>query len=133
MPEFKSVLAGLAISTALAGGVVAMGAATTVTSANAMTTTVTAAAFPAWGGGCGGGGCGRGNRHNFHTRHRERFRVFENNDSFNRNRLHNDTRSDRAVPIIREERRRDRDDDNRGNNGGNNGGGNNGLGAPPVS
>ncbi|WP_329085731.1 MULTISPECIES: hypothetical protein [unclassified Streptosporangium] len=103
MPKFKSVLAGLAISTALTGGVVAMGAATTVTSAGAMTTAVTAGTFATWGGG---GCCGR-DRHRFHHRRHERFRVFHNNDTFNRNRLHNDTRSDRVVPLIQRERRRD--------------------------
>jgi hypothetical protein len=92
MPEFKSVLAGLAISTALAGGVVAMGAATTVTGANAMTTAVTAGTFTTWGGG----GCCR-NRDYRRTHHR--FRLTLNNDSCNRNRLHNKTRSDRLVPL----------------------------------
>ncbi|MFF5111758.1 hypothetical protein [Streptosporangium sp. NPDC000509] len=93
MPEFKSVLAGLAISTALAGGVVAMGAATTVTSANAMTTAVTAGTFTTWGGG----GCCRRDREFRRTHHR--FRLTLNNDSCNRNRLHNKTRSDRLVPL----------------------------------
>ncbi|MEU8202615.1 hypothetical protein [Streptosporangium sp. NPDC049046] len=97
MPEFKSVLAGLAISTALAGGVVAMGAATTVTSANAMTTAVTAGTFTTW---WGGGGCCR-NRDYRRTHHR--FRLTLNNDSCNRNRLHNKTRSDRLVPLHEED------------------------------
>ncbi|WP_440100524.1 hypothetical protein [Streptosporangium sp. H16] len=93
MPEFKSVLAGLAISTALAGGVVAMGAATTVTSANAMTTAVTAGTFTTWGGG---GCCGR--RHHYRRTH-HRFRLTLDQDNCNRNRLENKTRSDRLVPL----------------------------------
>ncbi|WP_436763941.1 hypothetical protein [Streptosporangium sp. V21-05] len=93
MPEFKSVLAGLAISTALAGGVVAMGAATTITSANAMTTAVTAGTFTTWGGG---GCCGR-DRH--YRRSHHRFRLTLNQDNCNRNRLDNRTRSERLVPL----------------------------------
>ncbi|WP_030910544.1 hypothetical protein [Streptosporangium amethystogenes] len=107
MPKFKGVLAGLAISTALAGGIVGMGAATTVTSASAMTTTVTAAAYPTCGGGWGRGcGCCGGCRSSFrHTRHR--FRLIINNHNNNDNHLDNDNHNDRLVPVLAEERRRD--------------------------
>ncbi|MEU8384201.1 hypothetical protein [Streptosporangium sp. NPDC048865] len=101
MPKFKSVIAGLAISTALTGGVVGMGAATTVTSANAMTTAITSAAYPTWGGGCGWRrGCGRccgGHRH--HRRSHHRFRLIINNHNNNDNFLRNDNRSDRLRPL----------------------------------
>lgn len=50
MPKFKSVLAGLAISTALSGGVVALGAATTATSASAGTAVTGISSFQtSWG------------------------------------------------------------------------------------
>ncbi|MGJ6961260.1 hypothetical protein ACSDR0_05060 [Streptosporangium sp. G11] len=106
MPKFKSVIAGLAISTALTGGVVGMGAATTATSAGATTATVTAAAFPTCGGGCGWRrGCGCrccGGGHRNHHRHyqRHRIRLIINNYNNNRNELRNDSRSDRAVPFF---------------------------------
>ncbi|WP_433366747.1 hypothetical protein [Streptosporangium sp. CA-115845] len=100
MPKYKSVLAGLAISTALTGGVVGMGAATTVTSASAMTTTVTSVAFPTWGGGCGRG-CGCGGRSHFRRSH-HRFRLILNNRSNNDNHLDNFNRNDRLVPVLTE-------------------------------
>ncbi|GAA3411758.1 hypothetical protein [Streptosporangium vulgare] len=101
MPKFKSVLAGLAISTALTGGVVGLGAATTATSAGAMTTTVTAAAFPTCGGGCGwrrgcGRCCGGGWRH--HRRH-HRIKVIINNHNNNQNSLRNENRSGLLRPL----------------------------------
>ncbi|MGC5014751.1 hypothetical protein ACLQ2R_28630 [Streptosporangium sp. DT93] len=95
MPKFKSVIAGLAISTALTGGVVGMGAATAVTSAAASATTVTAAAFQAHG--CGWGGrrhcCGDRYRHNH-----KRFKLIINNNNDNNNDLEN--RTDRVVPLV---------------------------------
>ncbi|MEU4831443.1 hypothetical protein [Streptosporangium sp. NPDC023615] len=95
MPKFKSVIAGLAISTALTGGVVGMGAATTVTSAGATATTVTAAAFPT--SGCGWGHrrhcCGDRYRH-----HHKRFKLIINNNNDNNNDLEN--RTDRVVPLV---------------------------------
>ncbi|GAA3028037.1 hypothetical protein [Streptosporangium longisporum] len=95
MPKFNSVIAGLAISTALTGGVVGMGAATTVTSAAASVTTVTAAAFPTHG--CGWGHrrhcCGDRYRH-----HHKRFKLIINNNNDNNNDLEN--RTDRVVPLV---------------------------------
>ncbi|MER6175535.1 hypothetical protein [Streptosporangium sp. NPDC001681] len=105
MPKYKGVLAGLAISTALTGGVVGMGAATTVTSASAMTTTITGAAFPTWGGGCGRG-CGCGRSHFRRTHHR--FRLTLNNRSNNDNHLDNFNRNDRLVPVLVEREERER-------------------------
>ncbi|WP_433219199.1 hypothetical protein [Microtetraspora malaysiensis] len=65
MPKLKSVIAGLAISTAMTGGAVALGAATTTTPASAGVVQV------GCGGGCGGGwggggwgGRGRNRNHN---------------------------------------------------------------------
>ncbi|GII32356.1 hypothetical protein [Planotetraspora mira] len=55
MPNFKSLVGVLAVSTALTGGAVALGTAVTSTSASA--TTITGC-----GGGCGGSGWGRGHR-----------------------------------------------------------------------
>jgi hypothetical protein len=75
MPKFKSVLAGLAISTAMSGGVIGLGALTTASSANATASAATDAGVVAgWGGGChrrcggwggwgGGGWGGWGRRH----------------------------------------------------------------------
>ncbi|MDF5755506.1 hypothetical protein [Spongiactinospora sp. TRM90649] len=63
MPKVKKIAATLAISTALTGGVVGLGAATTTTSANAGVSVV---ALGGCGGGhgcgnrCGGGSCGGG-------------------------------------------------------------------------
>ncbi|GAA1288901.1 hypothetical protein Psi02_18280 [Planotetraspora silvatica] len=55
MPNFKSLVGVLAISTALTGGAVALGTAVTAGTANATT-------VMGCGGGCGGGGWGRGHR-----------------------------------------------------------------------
>ncbi|GHE35562.1 hypothetical protein GCM10017673_42970 [Streptosporangium violaceochromogenes] len=78
MPKFKSVLAGLAISTALSGGVVALGAATTATSATAGTATTGISSFQtSWGWntcgcwrrrGCRGWGWGCCHRRHHHRR-----------------------------------------------------------------
>ncbi|MET9243547.1 hypothetical protein [Nonomuraea sp. NPDC003709] len=56
MPKLKSVMAGLALSTAFSGGVVGVGAA--MSAADAATQVGTATSVLA--GGCGGGGWGRG-------------------------------------------------------------------------
>ncbi|GAA4586582.1 hypothetical protein GCM10023194_33140 [Planotetraspora phitsanulokensis] len=60
MPNFKSLVGVLAISTALTGGAVALGTAVTAGSASAST-------VMGCGGGCGGG-CGWGRRHRCHNR-----------------------------------------------------------------
>ncbi|GAA1288921.1 hypothetical protein Psi02_18240 [Planotetraspora silvatica] len=84
MPKYKNVIAGLAISTALTGGAVALGAATTTTTASATTVS-------SWGGGgcggggfwrsghrrCGGGGCHRGWSRGCHNRFRSTWRNNE--------------------------------------------------------
>ncbi|WP_326825554.1 hypothetical protein [Streptosporangium sp. NBC_01756] len=82
MPMFKSVFAGLAISTALAGGIVSLGAATTMTTANAAVAQTTIVGFQTCGGGCGGGwgGCRREHRC---ENHRFRLRIHTNNDNRN--------------------------------------------------
>jgi hypothetical protein len=61
MPKLKSVIAGLAMSTALTGGVVSVGAATTATSASAATNVSSTAPVVTWAGchrsyRCGGWG-----------------------------------------------------------------------------
>ncbi|WP_406312120.1 hypothetical protein OHA77_26195 [Streptosporangium sp. NBC_01639] len=96
MPTIKSVVAGLAISTALAGGIVGLGAATTMTTANAAVAQTTIAGFQAHcGGGCGwrrcgcGGGCHRGCHH---RREHFRVRVITNNHNTNIVRGNNDQR-----------------------------------------
>ncbi|GII30423.1 hypothetical protein [Planotetraspora mira] len=61
MPNFKSLVGVLAISTALTGGAVALGTAVTTGAANAST-------VMGCGGGCGGGGCGWGRGHRNHNR-----------------------------------------------------------------
>jgi hypothetical protein len=43
MPKLKSIIAGLAVSTALSGGVIGLGAATTATSADAATSITSSA------------------------------------------------------------------------------------------
>ncbi|MFF0867463.1 hypothetical protein ACIBK9_23720 [Nonomuraea sp. NPDC050227] len=60
MPKLKSIVAGLAMSTALSGGVIALGAATTTTSAEAATNVTTGATTTTLSGcfrrsWCGGG------------------------------------------------------------------------------
>jgi hypothetical protein len=66
MPNFKSLVGALAISTALTGGAVALGTAVTTNAANASTVM--------GGGGCGGGGCGWGRGHRNHNRNHNRQR-----------------------------------------------------------
>ena len=86
MPNFKGVLAGLAISTALAGGIVSLGAATTTATAGASTVTAGASVINCGGGGCGWrrGCCHRScchqppaNRHHqsCHSSHHRRFKL----------------------------------------------------------
>ncbi|MGI5492406.1 hypothetical protein [Microtetraspora malaysiensis] len=70
MPKFKTVIAGLAISTAMTGGAVALGATTTATTANA------AVVQAGWGGG--GGGWGRGHRNRNWNRNHNRNREHQN-------------------------------------------------------
>ncbi|GAA4572563.1 hypothetical protein [Planotetraspora kaengkrachanensis] len=62
MPNFKSLVGALAISTALTGGAVALGATVTTSAANAST-------VMGCGGGCGGGGCGRSHNRNHNRNH----------------------------------------------------------------
>ncbi|MEU5868747.1 MULTISPECIES: hypothetical protein [unclassified Nonomuraea] len=86
MPKFKSVIAGLAMSTALSGGMIALGAATTATSAEAATN-VTAAATTTTLSGCFrrswcGGGWGW--RNNWRRHRLPRIRII----IVNRNRNH---------------------------------------------
>jgi hypothetical protein len=85
MPKLKSVIAGLAISTALTGGVVSAGAATTAASADAKTQ-VTAGKSVLTGWGCRAWrrcGWGWGNRRHHHSRLRLKVKVYNNN--YNRN------------------------------------------------
>ncbi|GAA4230083.1 hypothetical protein FHR32_001717 [Streptosporangium album] len=108
MPMFKSVFAGLAISTALAGGIVSLGAATTMTTANAAVAQTTIGAFQTCGGcggGCGGG-CNRDRR--FERRH-FRLRIFTNN------RNHNDVRGDNDQAQAQREFQWNRRNENRRN------------------
>ncbi|QYC44828.1 hypothetical protein Nocox_36370 [Nonomuraea coxensis DSM 45129] len=86
MPKLRSVIAGLAISTAMTGGAVVASAATSAANASAATqagvgTNVTVG----WGCGrrCGWGGWGGWRRH-----HKQRVRVNVHNDNFNRNFFH---------------------------------------------
>ncbi|MCC5579868.1 hypothetical protein IMZ11_30020 [Microtetraspora sp. AC03309] len=99
MPKLKSVIAGLAISTAMTGGAVALGAATTTTAANAGVIQV------GCGGGCGGGwgGCGgwgRGGRNhnrNFNRNHnRQHQRNHQNQRQQQRQNVINNIRIDRG-------------------------------------
>ncbi|WP_406312123.1 hypothetical protein OHA77_26210 [Streptosporangium sp. NBC_01639] len=117
MPMFKSVFAGLAISTALAGGVVGLGAATTMTAANAAVAQTTIVGFQTHcGGGCGGGHDRRYERRHF------RLRIFTNN------RNHNDVRGDNDQAQAQRQFQWDRRED--GRRGGGGGGGD--VAAPPV-
>ncbi|QFY12642.1 hypothetical protein GBF35_44135 [Nonomuraea phyllanthi] len=83
MPKLKSVMAGLAISTALGGGVVATGAMTSA--ANAGTAQVTTGTSVLAGGHCGWRRCGWGWGGRRHHR-RENVRVFVHNNNVNLNR-----------------------------------------------
>ncbi|SDI76411.1 hypothetical protein SAMN05421869_10746 [Nonomuraea jiangxiensis] len=91
MPKLKSVIAGLAISTAMAGGVVGLGAATTATSASAAQISTGTSVLT--GGGChrrrcgwGGGGWGGHRRHH----NRIHIHIFNHNlnNNINENRRH---------------------------------------------
>ncbi|MFI7617910.1 hypothetical protein ACIBP6_42505 [Nonomuraea terrae] len=92
MPKLKSVIAGLALSTAMAGGTLVAGAATTTTGAAATTTTKVGAGTSVLAGHgcfrarrCGWGGWGR--RH--HRHERKHLRIIIENFNHNRNpRLH---------------------------------------------
>ncbi|ACZ91032.1 hypothetical protein Aros01_05791 [Streptosporangium roseum] len=103
MPKFKSVMAGLALSTAMTGGVVGMGAATTATSAGATagTSTTSIASFQTnfgWAScgcnrrwRCGGGwGCHRRHNHWSHRRHHQKFNININNNNNNEEDAQND-------------------------------------------
>jgi hypothetical protein len=106
MPKYKNIVAGLAISTALTGGAVALGAATTTTTASASTATIAS-----WGGGgggggsfwrggcgnrCGGGGCGGGRR--FWRCGHNRMRIHNSNHrTMNHIRLGRNSRSNDVV------------------------------------
>ncbi|KAB8191301.1 hypothetical protein FH608_032490 [Nonomuraea phyllanthi] len=85
MPKLKSVMAGLAISTALAGGVVAAGATTTAASASTAQIS-TGTAVLTGGHGCGPRRCwgwgGWWRRH--HRNERMDIHVFNRNHNFNR-------------------------------------------------
>ncbi|GAA2210016.1 hypothetical protein GCM10009850_054750 [Nonomuraea monospora] len=97
MPKLKSVIAGLAISTALTGGVVSVGAATTLASADAATQVSTGTSVLA-GNHCGWGwrrcGWGWGNRGHRHHRMRVKIKVY--NKNYNRN-PHHEPRSERRT------------------------------------
>ncbi|GAA4927043.1 hypothetical protein HD597_011689 [Nonomuraea thailandensis] len=97
MPKLKSVIAGLAISTALTGGVVGVGAATTTASADAATQVSTAGSVLAgnhcgWGWRrCGGGwgwGWNRGKRWGHRHHGHGRIRVVIVNKNYNNNGHH---------------------------------------------
>ncbi|MEO3872700.1 hypothetical protein ABGB18_28130 [Nonomuraea sp. B12E4] len=106
MPELKSVIAGLAISTAMTGGVVGLGAATTAASA---ATQVGASASMLTGGGCRGWGwCGGHRRHHrMHIRLNVFNRNFNQNDHFNHERRHDRhwDKDDRSFYFKPQERR----------------------------
>ena len=87
MPKLKSVMAGLAISTALTGGVVGLGAATNA--ASAATQFSTGTSVLSWGGCHGWGRCGRGWRRHHN---RQNVRINVHNRNFNRNDHWNDER-----------------------------------------
>ncbi|GII57006.1 hypothetical protein Pth03_53950 [Planotetraspora thailandica] len=101
MPKYKNIIAGLAISTALTGGAVALGAATTTTTASASTATIAS-----WGGGgCGGGGfwrggnrCGGGCHRGFFRCGHNRMRIHNSNHrTFNHVRLDRNARGNDVV------------------------------------
>ncbi|MFC5817209.1 hypothetical protein [Nonomuraea harbinensis] len=77
MPKLKSVLAGLALSTAVTGGVVVAGATMTTTSA-AAATQVSAGTSVLTGGHCG-------HRCWWRKHHRKHVRVIVENFNINRN------------------------------------------------
>ncbi|WP_406674135.1 hypothetical protein WBK31_40870 [Nonomuraea sp. N2-4H] len=97
MPKLKSVIAGLAISTALTGGVVSAGAAITSASADAATQVSTGNSVLAGCGGWGWGsrrcGWGWGHRRHHHHRLRVKVRVFNRNVNRNHEHRHHDHRN----------------------------------------
>lgn len=82
MPKLKSVLAGLAISTALAGGAVVTGAATSAVSANAATQISTGTSIVA------GNSCYRWNRCGWRRNHHPKLRLRIKIHNYNYNRNH---------------------------------------------
>lgn len=93
MPKLKSLLAGVAISSALSGGMVAVGAMTSA--ANAETGVGTNSSVLA--GGCGhrhhcGWGWGGHWRHHHHRQGRIRVKLHVHNNNHTNN--HNDNRRD---------------------------------------
>ncbi|SDI76829.1 hypothetical protein [Nonomuraea jiangxiensis] len=101
MPNLKSVIAGLAISTAVTGGVVGLGAAATTTSAGAAAQVSTGTSVLTGGGCQGWRRCGWGWRRGHHNR--QRLIINIHNRNFNRN--------DRFDNERRHERRLDRDNE----------------------
>ncbi|PZG07173.1 hypothetical protein [Nonomuraea aridisoli] len=84
MPKLKSVIAGLALSTAMAGGTLVAGAATTTASAAATTTQFSTGTSILAGHGCfRGRRCGWGRRHHHHER--RHLRIIIENFNHNRN------------------------------------------------
>ncbi|WP_188192418.1 hypothetical protein [Nonomuraea sp. SYSU D8015] len=89
MPTFKTIVAGLAISTAATGGAVSMGALTTSSAASATTASAaTSAGFLAgcrkncgwgWGGGWKSGWGGW--RHRNHSHHKQRIKIHIHNNN----------------------------------------------------
>ncbi|MEU1391372.1 MULTISPECIES: hypothetical protein [unclassified Nonomuraea] len=120
MPKLKSIFAGLAVSTAMGGGLVGLGAATTATSADAATSAgvVTSTSFQAgcfrrsrcggwgWGNNWGGWGGGWGWRRH-HNNRVGKVKVTIHNRNFNRNRV---TEREVTKPTVRDHDR-DHDDD----------------------
>ena len=76
MPKLKSVIAGLALSTAVTGGALVTGATLTATSANAATQISAGTSVLS-----GGHFCGR----RCHRHHRKHIKVVVENFNFNRN------------------------------------------------
>jgi hypothetical protein len=95
MPKLKSILAGLAVSTALSGGVIGLGAATTATSADAATNISGTTSTVTWAGcyrrhRCGSGWGWGWRRHHHHRTGRVKVKI--HNRNFNRNRSRDNTR-----------------------------------------
>ncbi|MFF4194778.1 hypothetical protein [Nonomuraea sp. NPDC001831] len=94
MPKLKSIVAGLAMSTALSGGVIALGAATTTTSAEAATNVTTGATTTTLSGcfrrsWCGGGW---GWRNNWRRHRLPRIKIIIVNRNRNRDAIAHDVR-----------------------------------------
>ena len=87
MPKFKSVIAGLVISTGMSGGLISLGALTTATSASATTASAsTSASTFSWGCGrrCGGwGGWGGWGRRNHGRSGRVKVHIHLHNNNQN--------------------------------------------------